>query len=239
MNKTTSKATKRQGSSSNLSQKTEKKKGTHAEVPIISKSTVWLNKQKISVLLQEGTQNLWNMVEGTSWNKLLAKKHLRVANHPRIKINRARILDWLLDVCCAFQLRWESYWCTIELLDYLIFVIDCVGINNLHLISVTSLFISSKIHETNPPTLRKIIERAVYNSFTEKDVINMEANIILQCSNNSLKPKYMETIYNCLYELYPDISLEDKIQSMRRFILIWMDPVTALKLQRKNCDEQL
>lgn len=102
MNKTTSKATKRQGSSSNLSQKTEKKKGTHAEVPIISKSTVWLNKQKISVLLQEGTQNLWNMVEGTSWNKLLAKKHLRVANHPRIKINRARILDWLLDVCCAF-----------------------------------------------------------------------------------------------------------------------------------------
>ena len=26
---------------------------------------------------------------------------------------------------------------------------------------------------------------------------------------------------------------------MRRCVLIWMDPVAALKLQRKNCDDEL
>lgn len=36
------------------------------------------------------------------WCALINMKHLKIQNPPHIKINRARILDWLLDVCRAF-----------------------------------------------------------------------------------------------------------------------------------------
>ncbi len=41
------------------------------------------------------------------------QKFLKISNPTNVKINRARILDWLLDVCRAFELRWETYWCAV------------------------------------------------------------------------------------------------------------------------------
>ncbi len=36
-------------------QKTEKKKPIHSEISLVTKSTVWMNKQKVSAFIQEGT----------------------------------------------------------------------------------------------------------------------------------------------------------------------------------------
>lgn len=85
-------------------------------------------------------------VEFGGWETILAKRHLRIENPPQLRINRARILDWLLDVCRAFELRWESYWCAVEMLDHLIFEVESVKITNIHMLAVTALFMASKIH---------------------------------------------------------------------------------------------
>jgi hypothetical protein len=114
-----------------------------------------MDKQKIPIFLQEEIGNY--LVEERKDQRFDEEKYLQICNPPNIRINRARIIDWLLDVCRAFELRWESYWCAIELLDFMIFVVDFVRVSNIHIVAVTCLFIGSKIHETTPPSIDKII----------------------------------------------------------------------------------
>jgi hypothetical protein len=56
----------------------------------------------------------------------------------------------------------------------MIFIVDFVKVNNIHIVAVTCLFIGAKIHETTPPSIDKIIEKAVYHSFSSMDVLMME-----------------------------------------------------------------
>lgn len=48
-------------------------------------------------------------------------------------------------------------------------------LQNIHLVGVASLFIATKIHEKVLPSLEAIVNNAVYNAFSEQDIVDKEA----------------------------------------------------------------
>jgi hypothetical protein len=119
-------------------------------------------------------------------------------------------------------------------LDFLIFVIDCVKVSNIHIVAVTCLFMGTKIHETNPLSLENIIQKAVYHAFSCRDVLMMEGEILLWSANTEAKPRHLVTVYNSLYEIFPKMAMKERMEALRRLVVIWMDPVMALKQKGKH-----
>lgn len=87
----------------------------------------------------------------------------------------------------------------------MIFHIKYVNIENIHLVGVTCLFMAIKIHETDPPSLSKIIEKAVYHTFSCEKVIEMEALILISSANAKVKPNFLRTVYNTIFDFYPNL----------------------------------
>lgn len=49
-----------------------------------------------------------------------------------------------------------------------------------------------------------------------------------------MKPRYLYTVYNVVYEICPNIPEEARVEIMRRLVLVWMDPVAALGEHRDS-----
>lgn len=115
MSRTLSKEKYISKSLSDTDQRTERKKARNFELPLYTKNTTWLNKIKIPFAIDEELPTVKNekIFERERVQKIKERKFLKVSNPTNVKINRARIIDWLLDVCRAFELRWETYWCAV------------------------------------------------------------------------------------------------------------------------------
>lgn len=102
----------------------------------------------------------------------LTEKKLLVTTNDSIRINRGRIFNWFFDVFGYFHLRWETFWCAVEIFDFLAYTVDCVRPQNVHLKGLTCIFMASKIHETLPPRLRRdFIHKAAHGSFTKEQIL--------------------------------------------------------------------
>jgi hypothetical protein len=63
-----------------------------------------------------------------------------------IRINRARLIDWLVETCYIYKLRWQTLWTTIEIIDRVIIEKGKIKLENIHITGVAALFIASKYH---------------------------------------------------------------------------------------------
>lgn len=57
---------------------------------------------------------------------------------------------------------------------------------------------------------------------------------MLWSANADTKPRYLTTVYNSLYEVYPKMPLKERVEALRRLVVIWMDPVMAIKGKNKS-----
>lgn len=69
-------------------------------------------------------------------------------------------------------------------------------------------------------------------------MINMEAEIILYTSNAKTNPNFIHTIYATMFEMYPQMSNKNRVETLRRLLLIWMDPLMAMGMG-KNANIKL
>lgn len=99
-----------------------------------------------------------------------------------VRVNRARMVDWMLEVCDYCQLSWSTYWSAVSLLDLLILEHGFVRVDNIHLVGTVSLFMSSKIHDTNHLRLNNVVEDALHRSYSREAVLDMEMKILMKAS---------------------------------------------------------
>ncbi|KAI7687082.1 G1/S-specific cyclin-E1, partial [Sarcoptes scabiei] len=78
------------------------------------------------------------------------------ARHSSLQpIMRATLLDWLNEVCQAYNLTRQTYYLALDFFDRYLSLKDDVSKRRLQLLGITCLFIASKIEEIFPPKLSR------------------------------------------------------------------------------------
>jgi len=98
---------------------------------------------------------------------------------PVIKAIRTQLIDWLMIVCEKLSLRDETLFLTIEIIDKMLikYNFDLSG-DDIHLISVVSLFIASKYEEVIPLRMKTIIEKVAHSKYSKNDLLATEMLIL-------------------------------------------------------------
>ncbi len=103
---------------------------------------------------------------------------LQVQNPKEVKdTSRAFLVEWIIDVHRKFRLLPETLYVTVFLVDRFL-SLKQIRKNQLHILGVTSLLISTKYEEIYPPELKDLLQVSE-NKFTRAEVLEMEKDMLL------------------------------------------------------------
>jgi hypothetical protein len=72
---------------------------------------------------------------------------------------RARMVDWMTDVLCQFKSEEKTMFSAVQIMDrYFKYCPNSLGMQDLHAIGVTAMYMASKIEDSAPLTLQKVHE---------------------------------------------------------------------------------
>ena len=115
------------------------------------------------------------------------------------EIMRAILIDWIIDVHLRFNLRQETLFLTIWLIDtYLSFAF--VPRDKLQLLGITCLLISCKSHEIYYPQNDKLIEMTD-NAYSKEEMLTMENEILKKLNFFIVCPNPID-FYNILSKMF-------------------------------------
>ena len=123
-----------------------------------------------------------------------------MANQPEInEIMRAILIDWIIDVHLRFNLRQDTLFMTIWLIDtYLSFAF--VQRDKLQLLGITCLLISGKAHEIYYPQHNKLLEMTD-NAYIKEEMLTMENEILKKLNFFIVCPNPID-FYNILSKMF-------------------------------------
>ena len=123
-----------------------------------------------------------------------------MANQPEInEIMRAILIDWIIDVHLLFNLRQDTLFMTIWLIDtYLSFPL--VKRDKLQLLGITCLLISGKAHEIYYPQHNKLLEMTD-NAYIKEEMLTMENEILKKLNFFIFCPNPID-FYNILSKMF-------------------------------------
>uniref|UniRef100_A0A8C2Q972 Cyclin E2 n=1 Tax=Cyprinus carpio TaxID=7962 RepID=A0A8C2Q972_CYPCA len=172
------------------------------------------------------------------WRKMLSKerkyKHSKSSldRHPSLRPKmRSMLLDWLMEVCESYTLHRQTFYLAQDFFDRYMLSQSDVQKDQLQLIGITALFISSKIEEIYPP---KITELAYVSdgACLAEEILQMEL-IMLKALNWDLCPEtvlswiklYIQiaSLYDVTNLLEPQFSQETYIQITQLLDLCILD----------------
>ena len=112
---------------------------------------------------------------------------------------RAILIDWIIEVHFQFNLRQETLYMTISIIDtYLSF--HFISRKELQLLGIVCLLISCKSQEIYYPSQNKFIE-VTDGAYTKEDMLKMENDILKKLNFNIVYPTPND-FYNILSKLY-------------------------------------
>ena len=112
---------------------------------------------------------------------------------------RAILIDWIIEVHFQFNLRQETLYMTISIIDtYLSF--HFISRKELQLLGIACLLISCKSQEIYYPQQNKFIE-VTDGAYTKEDMLKMENDILKKLNFNIVYPTSND-FYNILSKLY-------------------------------------
>ena len=115
------------------------------------------------------------------------------------EIMRAILIDWIIDVHLRFNLRQETLFMTIWLIDtYLSFAF--IHRDKLQLLGITCLLISCKSHEIYYPQNDKLIEMTD-NAYSKEEMLTMENEILKKLNFFIVCPNPID-FYNILSKMF-------------------------------------
>lgn len=110
--------------------------------------------------------------------------------------SRAFLVEWIIDVHRKFRLVPETLYVTVFLIDRFL-SLKQIKKNQLHILGVTSLLISTKYEEIYPPELKDLLSVSE-NKFTRKEVLAMERDMLLTLQFDVTAPssyRFLERYY--------------------------------------------
>ena len=91
--------------------------------------------------------------------------------------SRAFLVEWIIDVHRKFRLVPETLYVTVFLIDRFL-SLKQIKKNQLHILGVTALLISTKYEEIYPPELKDLLSVSE-NKFTRTEVLQMERDMLI------------------------------------------------------------
>ena len=100
--------------------------------------------------------------------------------------SRAFLVEWIIDVHRKFRLMPETLYVTVYIIDKFL-SLEQIKKQELHLLGVTALLISTKYEEIYPPELKDLLNVSE-NKFSRAEVLKMETKILSSLEFNFMYP---------------------------------------------------
>jgi hypothetical protein len=89
------------------------------------------------------------------------------------------MVDWMIEVLTIYKQSSSAIFKSIYLLDlYLKLEKESIKTEELHLVGITVMFITSKVEELRPLMLREILEEIAKGKFSKVEILNKEKQIL-------------------------------------------------------------
>lgn len=138
-------------------------------------------------------------------------------NHDITSKIRTKLVDWLFEVFYAYKNDESSIYLTIHLMDSFIYKTKQKLTNNdIHLIGVVCLFISSKAEDLSPLDMGTIHSRISHGKFKDKEIRKKEKEILEIVNFNLFFNSSYDFIRNFIYDfLYNNKKVINKYKMKR------------------------
>ena len=192
-------------------------KFTKIEIPILNRENINLlinKRESDSLLIKYGEECYY-------YNKALEKTIFKIPdtlleNHKITSVIRTKMVDWMIEVLSIFNCTDETFFLSVNIMDIFYQKTKKVYHNeDVHLIGLTSMFISSKFQEIYPLSLKTCVNRICHKTFNENDIKKMEYQIL---EDTGLEILVSTSVYDFLKTYFYDFFYNNK------------------KLIKNNCD---
>jgi hypothetical protein len=92
---------------------------------------------------------------------------------------RAQMIDWLVVVCTKLSLSDQTFFLTIEILDEILENYKFqLSLDDIHLITIASLFLSSKNEDVKPLKMKILLKNIGHGKYSKSDILSAELLIL-------------------------------------------------------------
>ena len=193
----------------------EKKDKKEDKKDILSKFTKidsksGLNRSNINLFVNKRESDTLLLKYGEDsyyFNKTLDKTIFKIPdtllqNHKITSHIRTKMVDWMVEVLSVFDCMEETFFLSVNIMDIFFQKTKKVFRNeDVHLIGITSMFISSKFQEIYPLSLNNFVRKVAHDMFNENDIKSMEYQIL---SDIGLEILVSTSVYDFLKTYFYD-----------------------------------
>lgn len=116
-----------------------------------------------------------------------------LAFHEINDANRRRLIDWIVQVLRALkQSEFATLFSACRILDAYLFAQKRLGVsigqNNLYLLGMVLVLISSKFEDVEPIQMKTLIEKAGFFKFSAEDMLQFERDLLQAIQYKIFKP---------------------------------------------------
>ena len=184
-----------------LSDIVSKNKETQCYKLNCSNINLFVNKRESDTLLLKYGENCYY------FNKILEKNIFKMSetllqNHKITSNIRTKMIDWMIEVFSVFECMDETFFLSVNIMDLFLQKTKTIFHNeDIHLIGITCMFISSKFQEIYPLSLKNFIHKVSHDKFSENEIKTMEYQIL---SDIGLEVLVSTSVYDFLKTYFYD-----------------------------------
>lgn len=208
----------------NINNKNKKEKGQDIFSKFTTIQIYGLNSSNINLFINKRESDYLLLKYGEDsyfFNKTLEKTIFKIPdtilqNHKITSNIRTKMVDWMIEVLSVFECVDETFFLSVNIMDIFYQKTKKVFHNeDVHLIGITSMFISCKFQEIYPLSIKNFVTKIGHDMFSKNDIKNMENQIL---SEIGIEVLVSTSVYDFLKTYFYDFFYNNN------------------KLIKKNCD---
>jgi hypothetical protein len=126
-----------------------------------------------------------------------------LSGHEITERMRVKMIDWMIEVLNNYKCEESTYFLSVNLMDrYFKLCKKTLKPEDLHLIGICCMFISSKFCDIYPIKLKIVCEKISHNKFSSEEIKNMEDQIVKTLNYNLLIPTAWEFVNFFLEDIF-------------------------------------
>ena len=146
------------------------------------------NKEYKQLLTTENKLEYGNSILEEYFSKQEMTKNILLKHEITSKM-RLKMIDWMIEVFNNLNSEDITFFTAVNIMDrFFIESNNKYKPDDLHLIGICSIFISSKFNEIHPIKLSFLIENISHNKFNKEQILKMEENIMFTLKFDILRP---------------------------------------------------
>ena len=194
----------------------EEEKKKEVEKKSAKKQNLNLNKDNINFFINKRESDSLLLKYGEDcyyFNKSLEKAIFKIPetllkNHKISSNIRTKMVDWMVEVLSIFETMDETFFLSVNIMDIFLLKTKKVYKNeDIHLIGIASMFISSKFQEIYPLSLKNFVHKVGHDIFSEEEIKKMECQIV---GDIGLEVLVSTSVYDFLKTYFYDFYYNNK-----------------------------